>query len=211
MTAIFSNSGEKSPDYMLFPEIFKLIYEFRPNMKFVVLLRDPVERAYVSFPGHFFRFGVYVFVLLVSKQSQYQMNKRQEGFFRFTANNTVGTFEEELAIEAAARAENSQRWYMKRGYYAEQIDSMFAAGFQRDSIHIMFHSHLSDPSVWKRLFLFLEVDSSVAIPRTALQPVADEPYEPMKQTTREKLRRHFKAHDEKLSALLGGLPLPWRQ
>ena len=40
---------ESSTDYIVYPEIFKRIKKYNPQMKFIVCLRNPVEQVYSSF------------------------------------------------------------------------------------------------------------------------------------------------------------------
>ena len=43
---------EKSPDYFINPEVAKRIYDWNPNLKMILLIRDPVKRALSHF-AHF--------------------------------------------------------------------------------------------------------------------------------------------------------------
>lgn len=41
--------GDKTPEYMYFEEAPKRLFEYNPNLKIIILLRNPVERAYSQY------------------------------------------------------------------------------------------------------------------------------------------------------------------
>jgi len=85
-------SGEASPYYMYGPHCPRLIAEAVPDVKALVLLRDPVERAY----------------------SHYQERKKQ--------NVETLSFEDALDAEASRLAPDHQRWLDDPHYYSSAHD-----------------------------------------------------------------------------------------
>lgn len=186
--------GEATPVYMYEPLARRRMCRDLPDVRLVIILRDPVARAY----------------------SNYWMN-RTKGV------EDVQTFEEAIDLEAQRRAAGSRRVaarfaYLDRGLYADQLEALETA-HGRDLIHPLLLSDLTtDPtSTLSEIFSFLEVDVDVAaqIPlmhaksfrkgknQGKRKPKSASSYPPMLPATDEKLRKHFAEPNKRLSAWLG--------
>ena len=195
-------TGEASPCYMVFPQTPERVFRFVPNVKLIVLLRNPVDRAY----------------------SQYQMNRNKKET-KVVVNNVRTqesvlreplSFEEALASEAErmikarrdmANGDERGQWfqmhsYQTRGLYAEQIER-WLAHFAREQFLFLDSSQLSKNTdvVFAEVLEFLE-----------LQPLQLKKYdekhvgtysEPMNPATRQQLVDFFRPHNQKLYNLLG--------
>ncbi|MDQ3693514.1 MAG: sulfotransferase domain-containing protein [Chloroflexota bacterium] len=106
--------GEASTSYVSDPEVPARVREAVPEVKLIVLLRNPIDRAY----------------------SQYQMNVRKEF--------EPLSFEEAIAAELerlrAAPDRSSEQWrhasYLTRGLYADQLTRWLAV-FPREQLLVL--------------------------------------------------------------------------
>jgi hypothetical protein len=110
---------EATPEYLYYPSAPLRISDYDPKIKLIVLLREPVERAFAAW-NMYSRFGDY-------RARVYAPRRETRDF-----NTAV---EEEIAdIEAGAEA--SDPGYVRRGLYHEQLDRYFAH-FDREQILIL--------------------------------------------------------------------------
>lgn len=178
--------GEATPEYLFIPRVPERVHRFDPDLRFVVLLRDPVDRAY----------------------SHYQMHVRRRGETR--------SFEEALELERLElpgilermRAEPAyvptielRRSYVARGMYAEQLERWFSF-YDPDRFLVLASTELGreTTATMARVTAFLGVPEweSEEYPRLSAGS-----YEPMAADTREHLARVFKPHNRRLEKLLG--------
>lgn len=116
-----SITGEASPYYMFHPYAIKRIAEYNPNMKIIVLLRDPASRA-ISHYYHEVRLGR---EKLTMREAFDRETSRLEGELEKIKNdsNYVGS--------------NYQRYsYKSRGLYINQIEEI-KKYFKEDNIKII--------------------------------------------------------------------------
>jgi hypothetical protein len=178
--------GEATPDYLFYSWVPGRVHAFDPNLRFVVLLRDPVDRAY----------------------SQFQMQVRRRGESR--------SFEEVLALEAMEWPHEHERIrrdpdhvgtiplhhsYVARGLYAEQLERWFAL-FERDRFLVLTSVELlrDTQDTMNRIAAFLGVPERDA---ESYERLSAGKYEPMAADTREHLARLFEPHNRELEELLG--------
>ena len=109
---------EATPCYLFYPKAAQRIYEYRPDMKLIVLLRDPVERAYSAWNMyHRFENGSYPYSLLWDPRS----------------------FDDALRDELKlldVEPETLRTDYLRRGIYHEQLIRYFRL-FPREQILII--------------------------------------------------------------------------
>lgn len=116
-------NGDASNTYLFYNLVPKRIKEFLPNAKFIVSLRNPIDRAY--------------------SQYHHELNTYKNRFHLFkkfySIYNKVPTFEEALQIERKLKnrkliltgnvEENWQYYFshtfVQRGYYADQLKNWF--------------------------------------------------------------------------------------
>lgn len=178
-------TGEASPYYMYSPHAPRLIAEAFPETKLIVLLRDPVERAYSHHQER-------------TKQGEETLN-----------------FEEALAAEDRRLAPDEERWltdpayyssahdfysYRSRGIYAPQIERIWEH-FPREQVHIGraedFYSSYQDA--------FDEVTDFLGLERFELPSVEHHNYIPradMPTNVREELTQFYRPLNAELQELL---------
>jgi len=193
--------GESSPAYMYFGFSRRRIAQSLPDVKIVVLLRDPVKRAY----------------------SQYWMY-REKGL------EPAATFDEGLRLERqrlkGSLTSQVRYSYMDRGRYIDQIEA-FESAIGRDRIHVLLLEDLTGDteSALRPLLGFLGVDpqqaSTMSMRHTnysghlaARQAQRAEPddeddeaadfvREPMSEEARQLLSEHFRPYNQRLERWTG--------
>lgn len=113
-------TGEKSPYYLYHPCVPRRVHEFDPSLKLIILLRDPVKRAYSHYHHEI-------------------ENERETRAFRQAVEQELEAVErdhERLARGEIDRSERHQRYsYVARGRYAEQLDRWLEY-FPREQIYL---------------------------------------------------------------------------
>jgi hypothetical protein len=184
--------GEGSPYYMFHPFAPARIASVLPDPKLLVVLRDPVERAW----------------------SQYHHETARgfedlpfEAALEAEASRLAGEAER-LADPRAASASHQHHSYVARGRYAEQVEELWRA-VGRHRVLVLFSEDLSvDP-----------VGTMAAVHRfLGLPPVAPDTERrwnlrakpDMPAAARARLVEAFRAPDARLAELLGRA-VPWAQ
>jgi hypothetical protein len=178
-------TGEATPAYLLAPRVPGLMARLIPDVKLIVQLRDPVERAY----------------------SQFQMNRR-------LGLEPIASFSAALALEDPRFADGCdpsiperdwgpRSWthYLGRGRYAEQLQRWFTH-FPAERFHVLTMEALAaqPEETLDRLRAFLGLPPHID-PRP--KPVTRGSYGPMPADVRAGLRAYFTPHNERLYELLG--------
>lgn len=177
--------GETSPYYLFHPAVPGRVAKTLPDARLIVLLRDPVERAF----------------------SQYRraVNKGQESL---SFDAALDAEEERLAGEAdrlmttprSTSARHQAYSYLSRGRYAEQLERWFE-WFDRESLLAIKSEDLfSDPASVARVtqrFLGLSERDLGELPHLNAAPKMS-----WNPATRERLREYFEPHNENLRRLL---------
>jgi hypothetical protein len=179
--------------YMYHPYAADRLASDLPDVKVMVMLRDPVERAFSAYKHEFAR-----------------------GFETETFEDALALEDERVEPELTRMASDPgyasfahrHQSYRRRGFYAEQIER-FTQRLGRDRVLVVdserFFSHPMEE--YRRITDFL-----------ALQPYEParfdqwnaRPGSPMSPETRQQLTEAFAPHDLALQALLGHAP-SWRR
>ena len=137
-------TGEASPYYLFHPLVSERIYKDNPEIKLIVLLRNPITRAY----------------------SHYQMEKKK-------GNDKISSFEEAIYAEPnrvkgeslklkkriIQKSWNHQTYsYLSRGEYTKQLEEWFKY-FKRDQfLFIKSEDFFDDPiKTFKNVCKFLQI------------------------------------------------------
>jgi hypothetical protein len=183
---------ESSPYYMFHPLAADRISRDLPGVKLLVLLRDPVERAY---SGH---------------AHEMSMGFETEPFERALELEDArleGEAERIAADPAYASRSHQHHAYRTRGQYAEQLERLERI-FGRERIHVVdSDAFFTDPGpVYNDILQFLGLPrrGPPAFKRRNARARA-----PMTGETRSALEEHYRPHDERLATWLGHQP-SWR-
>jgi hypothetical protein len=179
--------------YMYHPDAAARLAIDLPEVKVMVMLRDPVERAFSAYKHEFAR-----------------------GFETETFERALALEDERVEPELARMAKDPgypsfahrHQSYRRRGYYAQQIER-FTRSLGRERVLVVdSEGFFSQPmEEYRRITEFLGL--------AAHQPARFDqwnarPGSPMSDETRQALTDDFEAHDSALEAVLGHPP-SWRR
>jgi hypothetical protein len=186
-----SITGEATPYYLFHPHAARRMAEVVPQARLIVLLRDPVDRAYSGY------------------HHQVRAGHETLGF-----EEAIETEETRLRGERARMLEDEQYAsfdyqhfsYLSRGVYVDQL-VQWSKFFGRDQMLVLKSEDLFDqvPHTLQSVLEFLCLPSWR--PETS-EPRLKGSYPPMNSDTRQRLRNYFEPHNQRLYEYLG-VDLGW--
>lgn len=181
-------TGEASPYYLFHPQAAQRVAKTLPRAKFILLLRNPVDRAY----------------------SQYQHQTRQEGVEPLSFEEALESEEQRLAGEEEKMLRDEKYFsfnhrhysYLARSKYIEQLPAWMDL-FPREQFLLLRSEDLyADPkAIVKQTLDFLGLPSSYL--KQEYKPFNDAKYAKMAPATRERLLAYFKPFNTRLYDYLG--------
>jgi len=180
-------SGESTPSYVYFPHSLRRIARTVPEAKLILLLRDPIERAFSHY-RHATRLGVEHLTFPQAIRVEEERLRGEEEMLWEDENYTSFSF--------------GYHSYLKRGLYAEQIERVFSY-FPRDQVLILESADFfgNPQEAYDSVLAFLQLPAHQL---EGYQKVNAAPRsEDMDSATRMKLQAYFHPHNEKLFRLLG--------
>jgi hypothetical protein len=195
--AHFGRTGEpglnldSSPYYLFHPAVPARLHALLPRARLIVLLRDPVRRAY----SHYW----------------HERDKGREtlGFEEAIAAEPgrLGTCEAALANGTLKASPAHQHFsYLARGRYAEQLERWFAVFPREQFLVLRFEELAREPlATLNRTLSFLGLPPAETV---SLEARNTRRYPPLAQGTAARLREEFGPHVRRLEALLGE-PMGW--
>ncbi|REG87710.1 sulfotransferase domain-containing protein [Winogradskyella sediminis] len=114
---------ESTPRYIYYPNVAKKIYDYNPNMKFIVVLRDPVKRAYSAW-NMYKQMGESERMINFFKKNEKKSPK--EIFFSLLyRKETFPSFLEmaNYELDNELNIDFIEPSIIRRGYYKKQIDT----------------------------------------------------------------------------------------
>jgi hypothetical protein len=183
---------ESSPYYMFHPLAAERIAQDLPDVKVIVLLRDPVERAY-SAHAHELARG-------------YE-DQDFETALALEDSRLEGEAEKLVADPHYRSHSHQHHGYLQRGRYIEHLERLEKV-FGRDRMLVVDSQRFfEDPEP-----VHDDVLEFLGLPHTGY-PVFEQhnarPRSPMAPELRARLEEHFAPYDERLAAWLGH-PVSWR-
>jgi hypothetical protein len=190
--AHFGREGEpglnldSSPYYLFHPAVPQRLHVVLPDAKLVVLLRDPVRRAY----SHYW-------------------HERDKGRERLSFEDAIaaeaerlGNSDERLAHGTLERSGEHQHFsYLARGRYAEQLDRWLAVFPRGQLLVLRFEDLAREPLATLNATLdFLGLPRA---PSVSLEARNARKYPPMDEASAVRLREYFAPHNARLEVLLG--------
>jgi len=134
--------GEATPIYLYWPNCLERIAAYNPDMRLIVLLRDPVERAW----------------------SQWRMEHvRRHDALSFSRCIREGRMR---LFDAEPWGFHREFSYVERGFYAEQLERLFGL-FPRDQVLVLRAEALRDdqPATLAAVRRFLGLPKATSLPR----------------------------------------------
>jgi hypothetical protein len=183
---------ESSPYYMFHPLAPERIHRDLPDVRLLVLLRDPVERAYSAHANH------------VGHGLETEPFERA---LELEDSRLAGEAERIIADPAYNSYSHRHHSYRTRGHYIDQLEHLERI-FGRERILVIdSDDFFADP-----LPAYQQVLEFLGLPRfkPAFTPQNARPRAPMPQSVRAALDEHYRPYDERLAAWLGRVP-SWRR
>jgi hypothetical protein len=189
--------GEASPYYLFHPAVPRRIFSLLPTVKLIVLLRNPVERAY----SHY--------------QHERRMGHEPLSFEEALDAEPVRLHgeKERLLVEENYQSFNYQHYsYTARGMYADQLQNWASAFPQNQLLILQSEKFLADTGAClKTIANFLGVPEWE--PRD-LRKYNQAEYPKMDASLRRRLLDHFESHNDRLYRLFsnsgaGDLNIRW--
>jgi hypothetical protein len=179
-------SGEATPYYLFHPAVPSRVAETLPDARLIVLLRNPVDRAY----SHYQKMRRMGFEWLPFEEALAVEEKRLAGE------------EERLASDPRYRGKHHRRHaYLARGHYADQLERWLGY-FPRDQLLVLLaEDYFARPEeAHARTLDFLDLPRQALARQHHYKPP---PYEPLAPTLRASVEQHFAKSNARLALLLG--------
>ncbi|HLU12145.1 MAG TPA: sulfotransferase domain-containing protein [Oceanobacillus sp.] len=194
--------GEARHRNLYLPYIPKRIHDTNPNAKLIVMVRNPIERAY-SHWWHWYSRGVEL--LDFEEAIAADHNRIQEGYNVSTATET-----QVYQATLDQTGKGIYRTYLDSGYYFEQIER-YLQFFPRNHLKVIYFEDLvKDPlSTLQDLEKFLGVSfyTSHNFEILHLNPAAESRQGIQRTTMNDKIRawlvKHYHDHNDKLANFTG--------
>lgn len=179
-------TGEASPYYMFYPYALERIARTLPEARIIMMLRNPVDRAYSSY-----------------------QHQRRAGRERHSFEEAIDLEPIRLApeIEKIERDESYFSYnhthfsYLARGIYVDQV-KRYLKHIPKEQVLIIESERFFANSV----AIYEEVLEFLGLPAFRLpdyKNVTKNPYEKMRSETRKRLVENFRPHNKRLYELLG--------
>jgi hypothetical protein len=178
-------TGEATPSYLFHPHAPRWIYDTIPNVKLIVLLRNPIDRAYSHYQ-HVFRIGKETLAFDAALEAE---SKRLSGE------------REKMIKNENYRSFNYMYYsYLTRGIYADQIKVFFNFFKKKQILILNFETFFSNPSVYfKKILEFLQIREWKPIEFNKHNVGR---YQKLDPAIRKRLGKYFKEHNKRLYELI---------
>lgn len=183
-------TGEASPYYLFHPHVPERVVEVVPDARLIVLLRNPVDRAY----SHYFH--------------EVELGHEKLSFEEALAQEEARTHEEcaRIAADPQYRSYNHQHYtYLSRGIYANQLQRWLNLFPREQLLVIKSEDFYADPDgIFQQTLAFLDVRAMGQKPSQWYKPYNHSTYEQAKMSphVRKRLTVYFEPHNDRLYKLL---------
>jgi Sulfotransferase domain len=174
---------EVSPSYLPMPSALRRMKVVLPRTRLIVLLRDPVSRAFAHYQHEKFRFVE---------------SRRFEEAVTDELRNNLFPAKPGVALAADAKP---MLGYVSRGYYALQLELLLKV-YTRNRVLVLDSEkvHEDRSAVCERVFDFMGLDSFEVEPGEIDRDFYQEKIDPRLAA---RLREHYRPYDEMLEEMLG--------
>jgi hypothetical protein len=171
--------GEASPEYMYWYDAPRRIWEYNPTMKFIIILRNPIDRAY----SHW------------NMRRKRPPDKRERRPFRDAVEREVCNIPHTLPLQFKER-------YIDRGFYTEQIRRIWHYFPKAQTLFLKTEELRNEPQATvDKVCDYLGVAGIDGLPA---KEVFSTPYaSPMPREDRDFLKNIYRFEIRKLERLLG--------
>ena len=179
--------GESAPYYIFHPSAPERMAELMPDVKLVVMVRDPVERAHSQYQHELAR--------------GYEDLRSFEAAIEAEPERLAGEAEKMIADPRYESPHHEHHSYLAKGRYAEQLEHLYGL-FPADNVLVVqSEAFYANPAAELE-----RVRRHLGIPRHTLPAYPrynGYVYASMPAATRRKLAEYFAEPNERLYALLG--------
>jgi len=168
--------GEKTPDYCYKHYAIDRIYSYNPKMKLILILREPISRAY----------------------SQYNMR------YPHALDNFLPHVMKERNVKLdMINPSMGAGFHIVRGFYSKQIEYILSK-FPRENLYIGIAEEIKQNKQieYNKIFTFLGASKNIVLDESCDTHILKYK-EPIKVSDAKILYDIYKGHNEKLYALLG--------
>lgn len=183
-------TGEASPYYLFHPHVPGRVAKVVPGIKLVVMLRNPVDRAY----SHYYH--------------EVELGHEKLSFEEALAQEEARTHEEcaRIAADQRYRSYNHQHYtYLSRGIYANQLQRWLNLFPREQLLVIKSEDFYTEPdSIFQQTLTFLGVRTMGQRPSQWYQQYNHSTYKQAKMDfyIRKRLIAYFEPHNDRLYKLL---------
>ena len=174
----YAITGEDTPFYFWKDEVVERISQTLPNVKLILILRNPVDRAY----------------------SNYKLAVRT-GNEKFSFDDAIDTEMRFMKDHTIRESIDQRRSYLAKGLYSKQL-KLWRNNYSEKDIHILCTEDMRDKpkEELSKIFKFLEI-SEYDIKNPQQQKMYK--YEDMNPDIRQKLIEYYRPHNRELFDLMG--------
>ncbi|MEZ4887178.1 MAG: sulfotransferase domain-containing protein [Chitinophagales bacterium] len=203
-----SLSYEATPEYLFFPNVAKRIYEYSPSIKLIIVLRDPVSRAYSAW--NMFKQKVENDASrkrLLEVNAVFANDKQREMILNIVEHHPFPSFEYfvETELNYSKFDDFSEGHnFLRRGLYAKQIRE-YLKFFHSSQLLIIEMNELKNNmvEVFKKIEVFLDVKGFRGWDTKILKPSHQRSYgEKISETTKKQLKTFYAPYNEDLYELI---------
>jgi hypothetical protein len=173
--------GEKTPSYSYLQYAIDRIYNYNPNIKLILILREPISRA----------FSQYNMYLNYNNKSLNDVNEQQ----------IMIDFEKEENIKLSELKSNGN-YYIIRGKY-DEIITYILSKFSRENLYIGIAEEIkANKNIYNDIFKFLGAKTLYKINESVDTNITKYDEE-IPKILEKKLYHIYKEHNERLYKILG--------
>jgi hypothetical protein len=185
-------AGEASPYYVFHPAAPARMAQALPAARLIVMLRDPVERAWSHY--HHMRF-----------EGHESARSFQEAI-DLESHRLAGEEPRLIADPAYVSPHHQHHSYLARGQYAQQLNRLYTVYPSEHVLVLDSHRFFAAPDAgFETVLRFLGIPPS-HLPASRMMRRNAETYPPIPAATVRRLREHFEEGNRQLVKLLGWVP-----
>jgi Sulfotransferase domain len=184
-------TGEASPSYMFHPHTPRRVAQAMPRVKLIVLLRNPVSRAYSQY-HHAVELGHETLSFEEAIKGEEERTAREQ--------------EKMLRDEHYYSEEFKHRSYLSKGIYVEQLQTWMSLFPREQFLILKSEDFYADPAAaFKQVLAFLNLpEIELELEKQSFKPYNNNIYPArMDAAMRKRLIEYFEPHNARLYNFLG--------
>jgi hypothetical protein len=196
---------EATPEYIYYPSIPEKIFRYNPDLKLVVVLREPIARAYSAwkmYEGFFRRKEFYRVAQGIHPNEENLINT-----YFFKGRSSFPSFEECVEIELEQISKSASTWepsLLRRGLYAAQL-KRYLQYFKPEQLLVIGFKDLTEhpDEELRKIYLFITGKQQPASSASLLKRNSIEREICISESARKKLNEFYANPNVELESLLG--------